>query len=40
MPVVRALTDKARVALSFDAIGFILGLGYVSGTSQFPDSLR
>jgi putative OPT family oligopeptide transporter len=28
---VRALSDKARVALSFDAIGFILGLGYVMG---------
>src|SRR4051812_44142146 len=31
VPVVRALTDKARVFLSFDAIGFILGLGYVMG---------
>ena len=31
VPVVRALTDKARIALSFDAIGFILGLGYVMG---------
>ncbi len=31
LPVVRALTDKARIALSFDAIGFILGLGYVMG---------
>src|SRR6185295_11171901 len=26
VPVVRGLTDKARIALSFDAIGFILGL--------------
>jgi len=31
VPAVRALTDKARIALSFDAIGFILGLGYVMG---------
>ncbi|MBS1858629.1 MAG: oligopeptide transporter, OPT family [Acidobacteria bacterium] len=31
VPVVRALSDKARIALSFDAIGFILGLGYVMG---------
>jgi len=31
LPVVRGLTDKARIALSFDAIGFILGLGYVMG---------
>ena len=31
VPVVRALTDRARIALSFDAIGFILGLGYVMG---------
>ncbi|MEO8370442.1 MAG: oligopeptide transporter, OPT family [Candidatus Solibacter sp.] len=31
VPVVRELTDKARIALSFDAIGFILGLGYVMG---------
>jgi putative OPT family oligopeptide transporter len=28
---VRALTDRARVAVSFDALGFILGLGYVMG---------
>ena len=27
----RLLADRARVALSFDAIGFILGLGYVMG---------
>jgi putative OPT family oligopeptide transporter len=31
VPVVRDLTDKSRIALSFDAIGFILGLGYVMG---------
>ena len=31
IPAVHALTEKARVALSFDAIGFILGLGYVMG---------
>src|SRR5580704_152361 len=31
VPAVHALTDRARVALSFDAIGFILGLGYVMG---------
>ena len=29
--VMRALADRARVAFSFDAIGFILGLGYVMG---------
>src|SRR4051794_38138085 len=28
---VRTLNERARVALSFDAIGFILGLGYVMG---------
>lgn len=31
VPAVHALTERARVALSFDAIGFILGLGYVMG---------
>ncbi|MGD0580673.1 MAG: oligopeptide transporter, OPT family [Bryobacteraceae bacterium] len=31
VPVVRTLAERARVALSFDAIGFILGLGYVMG---------
>ncbi len=31
IPVVRALSDRARVVFSFDAIGFILGLGYVMG---------
>ena len=29
--VARALAEKAKVAVSFDAIGFILGLGYVMG---------
>jgi len=29
--VVRTLADRAKVALSFDAISFILGLGYVMG---------
>jgi putative OPT family oligopeptide transporter len=28
---VRALNERARVVMSFDAIGFILGLGYVMG---------
>ncbi|MEO8276833.1 MAG: OPT/YSL family transporter, partial [Thermoanaerobaculia bacterium] len=31
VPQVRALAEKAKVAMSFDAIGFILGLGYVMG---------
>ncbi|MDR3719085.1 MAG: oligopeptide transporter, OPT family [Bryobacteraceae bacterium] len=31
VPVVRMLSEKAKIALSFDAIGFILGLGYVMG---------
>ncbi|MGA3028199.1 MAG: oligopeptide transporter, OPT family [Bryobacteraceae bacterium] len=31
VPVVKALAERARVTLSFDAIGFILGLGYVMG---------
>src|ERR1700693_4295599 len=31
VPVIRTLTDRARVALSFDAISFILGLGCVMG---------
>ena len=31
VPVVRTLADRAKVAISFDAIGFILGLGYVMG---------
>src|SRR5690349_697930 len=31
LPALRTLSDRARVALSFDAIGFILGLGYVMG---------
>ncbi len=31
VPVMRALADRARMVFSFDAIGFILGLGYVMG---------
>lgn len=31
VPVMRTLNDRARIAVSFDAIGFILGLGYVMG---------
>jgi putative OPT family oligopeptide transporter len=31
IPVIRSLADKGRMAFSFDAIGFILGLGYVMG---------
>ena len=31
VPAVRMLSEKAKIALSFDAIGFILGLGYVMG---------
>lgn len=31
VPVMRTLTDRARMAFNFDAIGFILGLGYVMG---------
>lgn len=31
VPIVRTLTDRARMAFNFDAIGFILGLGYVMG---------
>src|SRR5215831_16895061 len=31
IPVVRMLNERAKIALSFDAIGFILGLGYVMG---------
>jgi putative OPT family oligopeptide transporter len=31
IPAVKALVDRARVALSFDAVAFILGLGYVMG---------
>ena len=31
VPVVRTLAERAKVAVSFDAIGFILGLGYVMG---------
>ncbi len=31
VPALKTLNDRARMALSFDAIGFILGLGYVMG---------
>jgi len=31
LPVVRTVAEKARVVASFDAIAFILGLGYVMG---------
>ncbi len=31
VPVVKTLAEKARVATSFDAVAFILGLGYVMG---------
>lgn len=31
VPIVHQLNERARMALSFDAIGFILGLGYVMG---------
>ncbi len=31
VPIIRTLTERARIAVSFDAISFILGLGYVMG---------
>jgi putative OPT family oligopeptide transporter len=31
VPAIRMLSDRAKVAVGFDAIGFILGLGYVMG---------
>jgi len=31
VPVVRLVADRARMVFGFDAIGFILGLGYVMG---------
>ena len=31
LPAVNALAERARMTLSFDAVGFILGLGYVMG---------
>ncbi len=31
VPLMRTLTDRARMVFNFDAIGFILGLGYVMG---------
>jgi len=31
MPLMRSLADRGRMVFNFDAIGFILGLGYVMG---------
>ncbi len=31
IPLVRTLADRAKVVISFDAVSFILGLGYVMG---------
>jgi putative OPT family oligopeptide transporter len=31
LPVVRSLADRGRMVFNFDAVGFILGLGYVMG---------
>ena len=31
IPVVRTLADRGRMVFNFDAVGFILGLGYVMG---------
>ncbi|MGB8260250.1 MAG: oligopeptide transporter, OPT family [Terracidiphilus sp.] len=31
VPVMRSLADKGRMVFNFDAVGFILGLGYVMG---------
>ena len=31
VPVVRSLADRGRMVFNFDAVGFILGLGYVMG---------
>jgi len=31
VPAVRVMSERAKVAVGFDAIGFILGLGYVMG---------
>jgi len=31
VPVMRSLADRARMVFNFDAVGFILGLGYVMG---------
>jgi putative OPT family oligopeptide transporter len=31
VPLMRSLSDRAKMSFSFDAIGFILGLGYVMG---------
>ena len=40
VPAVHALTERARVAVSFDAISFILGLGYVMGLRSSLITLR
>ncbi len=37
VPAVRMLAERARMAFSFDAIGFTLGLGYVIGLAEFAD---
>ena len=34
VPLFRILSDRARMVFSFDAIGFILGLGYVIGVRR------
>ena len=31
VPAVKALADQARMVVAFDAVAFILGLGYVMG---------
>ena len=31
LPVMRSLADRSRMVFNFDAVGFILGLGYVMG---------
>ncbi|HSB15801.1 MAG TPA: oligopeptide transporter, OPT family [Bryobacteraceae bacterium] len=31
LPIMRTLSDRAKIVFNFDAIGFILGLGYVMG---------
>ena len=34
LPVMKAAAEKAKVVVKFDAIAFILGLGYVIGTPR------
>jgi hypothetical protein len=36
VPVMRQLSERAKIVASFDAIGFILGLGYVMGDCAAP----